>query len=460
MKNIWKYFIATAVLTTAVVAATGCSQWDPVYKDMDAEGYTVSVRFDANGGAFAQREGVEIVDVFKPSDYDADGDGIAEIRVLSPDDPARQKVSEISASRTGYFLAGWYQTRTLRTDADGNRLDDYGEIIPADDTTTPQGYIYSDRWDFEADRLEIDLSNTNLTSTEPQITLYAAWVPYFTFEFYAKDNATGQFAPMDTGDASRLKVINLPAWDESTGRMDMKDFPARDGMTFEAAYLDEAMTQKIEGQIAGPVDYDRGICTAREIKVYTTWQEGNWYRVYNAKQFYSNSRPDGHYVLMADLDFSSQTWAPALTRSEFTGTIIGNGHTIRNVTTTHGDTGRNMGGLFGALGARAHLENVTFENITFTFTKGSRMPDSTFGTFAGSIRDGATLTGVGFSGTLVIGGDIMPRTDYRIGLICGSGSISGLDLSKVSHKLQDPNQTAVTYTVDEVTGEVSLTFAE
>ncbi len=456
MKKTWKYLIATVVLATAAVTVTGCSQWDPVYKHMDAEGYTVSVRFDANGGVFAGKEGATLVDVFKVSDYAENTDGMAEIRVLDPEDPARKKVGNYAASRTGYFLAGWYTTRELRVNEQGEPLDDYGELTSV--SGREQGYIYSDRWDFDTRRLLVD-PDADSTSSEPAVTLYAAWIPYFNFEFYAPDGE-GTMQKLDIQAEGQYKTIRLPVWNESTGKLDMMDVPAREGMTFVGAFLDEDMTTPAETSVSGTVDMERGVAESHTIKLYTTWREGNWFRIYNAKQLFSNSTPGGCYELYADLDFAEQIWSPTLSNGEFKGMIVGNGHTIRNVTVNQGDNSKANGGLFGVLSADAVITDVTFENITYVIAAGARVPDAAYGLLAGTVRDGATLSGVSVSGSLIIGRECAPRTDYSVGLLFGVGSVEGMSHENITCTLEDPESNPATVEVDATTGEVKLTFAE
>ncbi len=455
MKNYWKYLIATAVLATAAVAVTGCSQWAPVYEHMDEEGYTVSVRFDANGGVFANREGVSLVDVFNASAYDADGDGKAEIKVIAPDDEARKTAGNYAASRTGYFLAGWYTERTPRVNADGEALDDYGELVSV--SGREQGYTYGGKWDFEKDRLTVDLSADH-TAFEEQMTLYAAWIPYFNFEFYAQD-ANGAFQKIEGHAVDQLKEIALPAWDESTGKLNMGNVPTRDGMTFVEAFLDEEMTQPVTGSIAGQVNETEGVCVEHTIKLYTTWREGNWFKIYTADQFFKNSTLNGSYEILADLDFEGKIWSPALASSEYKGTILGNGHTVRNVTVAQGDVSKINGGLFGALGNTAEIHDLTFENITYSIQAGSRMQDASFGLLAGTINAGAVLDGVTVSGSLILGKECYPSETYNIGLLFGSGSYEGMmDSANITFTVEDEENNPATAVLDETTGRVDVTY--
>ncbi len=447
MKKIWKYLIATAVLCTAAVTATGCSQWDTPYESLDKEGYTVSVRFDVNGGVFAGTKDVYVVDVFNAADYK---DGIS---LLAPDDPIR-KENAFAASNTDHFLIGWYTERTPRVSDSGEPLDEFGR--PTAESGRPQGYTYSGRWDFAKDRLTVE-DGKGSTSSVNTLTLYAAWVPYFNFEFYEKGE-DGNFALIGE---KNLIEIDVPAWNEQNGRLDLKDFPAQDGKTFEAAYLDEAMTTPAGETVSGVVDYERGIISGSEtVRIYTTWMEGTWFRIHTAKQLVDNSRADGHYILCADLDFSGAFWSTALSTGEFTGTIEGNGHRISNVTVQQADNSKINGGLFGLLGKTAVLRDVTFESITYRIVAGSRMQAPNYGLLAGTIHDGATLEGVSVGGKITVGKDCFRPNDYNIGLLCGAGTAPAIDLSGITCEIEDPDKNTAHVDVDEATGRVTLTFAD
>ncbi|MBQ3183208.1 MAG: hypothetical protein IJB57_06025, partial [Clostridia bacterium] len=113
-----------AILTCLVIS--GCADNRTPYEINNSDGYTVSVKFDANGGIFTTNTSV-IVDSFNPAD-------VSEIALLSPDDSKRGN-DAFSAINNGYFLAGWYTERTERSDG---------------------GYTYAGKWDFESDRIEVD----------------------------------------------------------------------------------------------------------------------------------------------------------------------------------------------------------------------------------------------------------------------------------------------------------------
>ena len=251
--------------------------------------------------------------------------------------------------------------------------------------------------------------------------------------------------------------LELPEWSEKTGKLDMKKFPKVDGMTFDAAYLDAALTEAAPATLTGSWDPTTGTATATTatIKLYTTWMEGDWFRIYNAQQLKDNSRLGGNYILCADLDFSGTVWSPTLSAGVFTGKILGNGYTISNVTVEQADISAYYGGIFGSLSEKAELRDVTFENVTYKIGAGSRMQGVSFGLLAGTIAEGAVFENVKISGSLVVGANCYPG-DYTIGLICGQGTAPGVDHANVIASAEEGSGITVETNADS--GMVNVTF--
>ncbi|MBQ7347569.1 MAG: hypothetical protein IJW55_06385 [Clostridia bacterium] len=447
MKKTLKLLLITALLGLAVVSLAACSQWELPYTDADAEGYTVSVRYDANGGMFAGTNDVYVVDVFHPANAKTNAAGKVEIALIAPDD-SRRESNAFEVSNSGYFLAGWYRERTLRTDENGNALDADGNLCSV--SGKEQGYVYGGKWDFENDRLEVDPNGT-YTSTESVMTLYAAWIPYYTYEFYALDSETNQFTLLET---QQMMELTVPEWNVNTGKLDMKRFPTIDGKTFDKAYLSADMTEEITGKIGGSVDYEKGIADVETIKIYTTWLEGDWYKIYTAKQFYENSKLGGNYIICADLDFSNQVWSPTLTKGEFKGTILGNGYKFSNISITQGDTKQEAGGLFGKLHADAVIDDLTIENLTYTIQTGSIRPNGAyFGLLAGVIAEGTTLTDVNVGGKLQIDASSLITEygldTYQIGLLCADGTYGGISTEGITCTLINNGENTLSLSIGE-----------
>ena len=89
---------------------TACGSEKTPYEVNDEENYTVSVKYDANGGVFTTNTSV-IVDSYNIADLKTNSEGKVEIALLTPDDKNRGN-DAFTATKNGYFLAGWYVERT------------------------------------------------------------------------------------------------------------------------------------------------------------------------------------------------------------------------------------------------------------------------------------------------------------------------------------------------------------
>lgn len=133
----------------------------------EKENYIVGVVYDPNGGKFnSNRTGITVENRFNPDSFtDADNDGRIEISLKSTD-PVNysQAPYELGApKKPGYAFAGWYRTRELSVDSENRPLDDYGNVLekradgnlylPGAETPSAQGYVYSEMWDFNNDKL-------------------------------------------------------------------------------------------------------------------------------------------------------------------------------------------------------------------------------------------------------------------------------------------------------------------
>ncbi len=401
-KAIW----SAVVLLLLCLFAAGCGKADTPYQINDAQNYTLSVKYDANGGTFTTNTSV-IVDSYDLSKVAKDSSGMAQIALLSPDDTARGN-NAFTATKNGYFLAGWYTQRNENgTDSNGNTL-----------------YTYSGKWDFAADRLRVDPQKT-YTSVQPEITLYAAWIPVFQIEYYALDS--GELLNTVSYNPVQSDEIMLPQWNESTGKLDMNDVPARENYTFTGMYLDKEGTQAVADKTithTGVIDYETASAENTTMKLYTDWTAGEWYHIYTVDQFLSNASLNGSYVIHADLDFAGKIWPTVMMYGTFTGEIQGNGHTLSNISVEQTNNSKLNAGLFGQLSETAMISDLTIQNATFTVKSGTRMAGTAYGLLAGVIADNVDLSGLHIlSSTLRIdSGCYFGTDDYSIGLVCGMGN--------------------------------------
>lgn len=437
MKRKNKSLLIALVVLLVVAAFCGCAAEQSAYEKNNEEGYTVSVRFDANGGFFTTNTSV-IVDSFRVADLPKNASGNAQVALLAPDDAARGN-DAFAPSKSGCFLAGWYATRT--------------EVQGEDGQVT---YTYADRWDFDTDLLSVAADKT-YDSQEPVMTLYAAWVPMFQVEFY--NLSDGSLIDTYTYDPTTVETLNVPAWNVDTGAIDMYRFPTVSGHTFNCAYYDAEGTQSVEGETiahTGVVDYATGVAQGSTMKLYLDYTEGEWYHIYTAEQFISNASVNGSYEIHADLDFDGKIWPTSLMYGNFSGTILGNGHTLRNIEVAQTNNSKINAGLFGCLTENAKLSDVTFDNVRFTIQAGTRVAGTSYGLFAGTISDTAALERVSVvSSTLAVDSDCyFGVTDYTIGLVCGMGDSSILEQAQISCEATGSAPETVHITVND--GQVTV----
>ena len=431
------------------------------------EGNVISVTYDGSGGRILGGDNVSIVDMFNPDKYTADAEGVVSIKLREPTDEARPRASvdPIKVMRSGYTLVGWYQNRTPVTNDAGNVIDEAGnELVLQNDgnyylvTVNDKGetveekaipqYTFSDPWDFESDRVRYKKGDEPLS-----MTLYAAWVKYFTFDYYYKPTKESEWtlfgttefdyyeakAENEKEDTDETKVVLdgvfVPQWSEETGRMDHKysgdySFPSVTGKTFKAAYKDAACTQEItrssplrhSGYTYHTDDTKKLTVVDPVQNVYVEFDEGNHYRISKASQFTAIGDPAGHYEILSDtLDFgckyennvlsfpegSSARWPMGLMGLEFTGTLQGTDGkkvTFRNVGAVwYSDTGTTRVGLFGGIGRTGVIKNVAFENVVLDIQKATGSREAFFGLLAGNIETGAAIENVSIGGEILLG---------------------------------------------------------
>ena len=266
MKKSMQRVLSAILLMALAMSVAGCAG-KTVYDELGEEGFTVRVRYDAGGAVVNETQNVTIVEVFNEEDV-VTIDGKTGVRLLAPDDAARKegvfKLAKTDGVRN-YVQVGWYTERTPRVDEGGRALDAYGE--PVEVSGREQDYVYSGKWDFNKNVVEPSML------TDGEITLYAAWIPFFNYEFYSVNETSGAFEKI--GEKQKL-TLQVPKLNEADGTYRMNDFPKMDGKVFSAAYFDEALTQPLTGNVDGRtmfVDYEKGIATASNVRIYVVWTD-------------------------------------------------------------------------------------------------------------------------------------------------------------------------------------------
>lgn len=424
MNKIIKTITLACLMLCALLLLVACAE-PSQYDEYDQEGYNVSIKYDANGGMF--HTNVEtIVDTYNMSEIPEKADGKKELALIAPDNPIRGTENAYKPNNAGYFLAGWYTERTPVLDEQGRQLDADGNV--AAKSGKAPAYTYAGRWDFENGRLALD-PNKEYTASEAALTLYAAWIPEFKYEFYSL--GTGELISEYLFDPNYVSEIRLPQWSEETGKLNMEKFPSVTDKTLLGVYLDAAGTVAAEGStVVHTGSYNPADATAEGpvMKLYLDYAEGEWFHIYTAKQFLDNFKVGGCYEICADLDFTGLSWKTSLLHGNFRGKILGNGHTFSNITIEQTDTKKQNSGMFGAITADATLSDITFDNVILTIASGTLQPDASFGLLAGTLDAEAAVENVVIQNSkLLIHANANLLDSTAIGRVCGNGSTHGID---------------------------------
>ena len=474
-----RFKLALGLFIILVICAVGFTACNTTEIDKQREnGKIITVTYDSNGGKMLQRDGVSLRDMIDPDDYTADSEGNISIKLLDPTDARRthgNMLEKVSVTKSGYFLAGWYQTRTVKVNADDEPIDDNGRVLKenldgtfnykdpknkdeASINVTP-AYNYDDLWDFNEDVITYKKG-----SGKKDITLYAGWVMNFKFEFYTVTEAgttlaatySFNYLEVEAAPEKGIDKIAIPSYTDNNGgrtpamnyslkNNSTTNFPSIQGKTFEAAYSDEACTEMITGDTVthgGSMDYEKGAGVNPIKKIYAKYSEGEVYKIKTAKELASNAKAYGWYEIDADeLDFTEVVdgkatqiaWPTAFSSGSFTGRIYPkNGSstvTIKNVVAVQNRQGT-VGGLFGEIKETAKITNVTFENISYDMAAGTaKLGYGNFGAFAGNIEEDAELTNVTLTGVILrIGLINYNAAKYNVNLIA-NGDISKLNIT-------------------------------
>lgn len=151
-------------------------------------------------------------------------------------------------------------------------------------------------------------------------------------------------------------------------------------------------------------------------------------------------------------------WPTSFVYGNFSGQINGNGHVMRNIQITQTNNSKVYAGLFGCVTEQAKISDLTLENVSLTIKAGTRVAGTSYGLFAGSIADGATISNVSIdSGTLYIDSQCyFGVSDYAIGLVCGMGNSDLIENAQITCKATGdaPDTVHITVTDGQVTVEI------
>ena len=119
-----------------------------------------------------------------------------------------------------------------------------------------------------------------------------------------------------------------------------------------------------------------------------------------------SSNPSGTYILDSDIDLSGSEWTPI---ASLDGQLIGNGHTIKNLTITS-LKGKNVG-LFDTIGKNATVSDLKLENVSISFASSAESVGALTGILNGSVKNISVSGKIDTVGSNAVGG-VIGATNY------------------------------------------------
>ncbi|MBR2465897.1 MAG: hypothetical protein IKB38_03075 [Clostridia bacterium] len=479
-----------ALMLATLLLLTACGDSSP-YGELAEDGYTVCVRYDANGGDFAcNGTYISVVDVYHSSQDS--------IKLFPPDSPIRQPAElryDVQLSMSSYKFVGWFPAE----------VNDKGEVVDEDGNPVSVSgkepkFTSQEAWDFEEQRFKLDKSKT-YSRDVPAITLCAKWEPHYTFEFYVEDeNGNWINFTKKNKEGVTEKLIykgltpELPSisseisnrfggwgnWD-FYGDFDPRgsdQFPS--GYTLMGLYLSPECTEdsKIPLTSFDTANVFDGEAYYEErpeldfhkdpVKIYTKIEKGNWFLISSpdklsalCKNIFNKTAgfEDVKIKLIDDLDFSESKrgWlfddpasfaSAGFDISSFEGFdfyIDGNGYSIKLP-----ESDLLTGSIFGKLSGSATVKNLTVEGAHVKYSG-----TDSFAMLADDVADGAVIENVRFVNCTL---DVDVTEEQAMKLISGETKvfvaterpIDGLDASGVTVNCPEWLEA----TIDPVSGQI------
>lgn len=449
--------IPIIIILAATLFLSSCDVTDKA-ADPSEWGYNCTVTYDALGGTVNSREIRETY--YMKNSY-----------IFEPSGSTNMLIQPI---KDGSILAGWYTAKEDIKDANGN--------------ITGYSFASEDRWDFDEDRVQDDM------------TLYARWISQGKVEYVDASNDKVMFSKNITEESAIQELSRA-----------VEILIAKTSYTFDGYYSDKSLTipynfeeythtslipldEEIYEQLhmrfpndiikveytppaedevkpeedtsdlfINKLGYDI-ISTDKEVRqairkykdelyekainyykentsskvIYLKYSEGNYVRLTNAddlktsgKIWFSEVDKSGYaidgYTLANDIDFKGLTVSMAET---FSGKILGNGFSLKNITFVINskridkDTSKSLG-LFKELDG-AYIENLTIDNMTVKLNVKSGIP-VTVGTIAIEANN-TQLKNVSFDGlTIDTGKGDDGNAAYKVGDIFVAGKNNQLE---------------------------------
>lgn len=376
---------ALAALTFGLALA-GCAGESRTPDDLVAEGYSITVTIDFNGGRSAGGKN-SIVQYVRENGL-----------VVEPGTAGQ--LSGSKPTRDGYTFRGYFYPA----------LDDEGNVIKDADGLV----VCGEPWNFSADRVTEDT------------TIYVDWLKnYSLLLHYGEDYAKSQSFTITQNAEGVAQQVTEPSLVNDT--------------IIDVYESREAAEAAVEGTAVQFPFVPEGL--SQENLTYELWAntlEGSWAIVRTADDF--NSVYEGTNVyLMNDIDFGGETVSlPFL--DGYMAEFAGNGYTISNFAIER-EAANNRDrsfGLFKELSSGANVHDVSFEGVQFTAKLSNPMVTEYYaGVLAGRANSGVTVKNVSIAGSFTFEITDSKYEDTEVGSLFGYAASEGVvtencDISQVN----------------------------
>ena len=313
----------------------GCSFGVTKDQIMEENGLSVRVTYHANGGSFENN--VLVKDIYYPVGNPAAPIGFVDI-------------TNMKIEYAEHELEGWYH---VKKDENGN---------PIYQDEAKKVFALGEKVDFSK-RLE---KGKNWEICANWVVLTKVKVKLVVFD---QNEQIDRVATVQDSDGNAYQtgeeVASFAYQNGVVNTATLAPFETKDkSHTFVEYYSDEACTQNV----AWPIERDK----ENDVYIYVKYITGNWkvlktsFDVLN--MFNDTSFKGVGYYLLNDITYTDGA-INSLSARGFDYKLYGNGHTIKNLSVVQTATVNMQAvSMFGKIGEKAEIKDVTFENLKVSFT--------------------------------------------------------------------------------------------
>ncbi len=397
MKKRFKFGIIGALMFLASLFTLAGCQLNKTLEGIKEEyGVNASVVYYGNGGYFndkTEKTSIELwLDAEKVFPYNVPSDNEA-LNQESNHKPSSK--GTVKVARDGYVFKGWYYPVVDETTGK-LAVDEKGYYVLGEAANFNQKLSVGDQMIVVAKWAKREAVEIRLVAEVP----FTASIEKIEDGKVVKDeNGTPvrETKQLQSGEVIALKDYSTT---DKTVTLSYTSLPTQGetDATFFAYYFDEACTQMLSS-----ADLKlKEVGNEQNQVIYAKYIAGKWDIIranadYN--KLFKNKNAAGNYWLLTDLDLTGKTIAPL---TSFSGTLVGDGHTIKGLTVNAASGSvreNNTISIFGEIKSTAKISNLTLDGWKLTVDSNpSIVKNLTTYMFFSKVEDGATFENFSIKG--------------------------------------------------------------